>query len=343
MARSSRALLAVVVLSAWSLAALAAPGDSFSLGWVRTPGAESCLGPRALAALVERRLGRAVFTSAARADVAIEGRVEPLSGSSGYRVVIRLLDATGSPLGQRELTTAGARCDDIDEPVSLVVALLIDPNASLAPLSSGPAGSAPSPSLPPTASAPASACIEPPPPVAAPAPWRWDASIGGSLALGAVPAPAPGAMARVQLRPSPRWGVALEAGAWRGTSAGEASKGQVAVALSAVTLLGCPLVLERGRVDVVGCAGAQLGQLSAQGQQLDVVRQADRTLVNVAAELRGGVALVGPLRLTAGATGGVLLRRDTFFFRDTAGNRQDLFRPSSLALSVDVGLGLGLP
>src|SRR5207249_5003 len=111
----------------------------------------------ALARSVEERLGRHVFVSAAEADVSVEGRIEKRAAhaTSAWHAVITIRDSKGALLGTRELDRTDPSCASMNEPLALVIAVMIDPEAKLS--------STPTPIPPAPAPAPA------PVPVPAPA------------------------------------------------------------------------------------------------------------------------------------------------------------------------------
>jgi hypothetical protein len=127
---SVAAMVAMTASRAW---ADAPARRTSSLSWIRLAGADGCVSTQDLARDVELRLGRPVFVSPARADVSVEGHVEPLRGGTGWRATIVLRDAQGAPLGTRELSRKDASCDAMREPVALVIAVMIDPDAALSP------------------------------------------------------------------------------------------------------------------------------------------------------------------------------------------------------------------
>ncbi|MDD9969180.1 MAG: hypothetical protein OXR73_23260 [Myxococcales bacterium] len=102
-----------------------------SLGWVRMPGAEACISTRALAERVERRLQRDVFVSASQSELAVEGRVAPGDGPNSWVATLVMSDPDGRVLGQRELRAEGQRCAVLDESLTLVIAIAIDPGSGL--------------------------------------------------------------------------------------------------------------------------------------------------------------------------------------------------------------------
>lgn len=88
---------------------------------------EGCSATEVHTRAVETRLGRPVFVEPASRFV--EGVVS--RNESGWLVKLVVTDASGSPLGQREVTSADSACPSIDGRVALVLSLLIDPSARL--------------------------------------------------------------------------------------------------------------------------------------------------------------------------------------------------------------------
>lgn len=123
-----------------------APAEGWRITW-RAP--EGCSAAEVHTRAVETRLGRPVFREPATRFV--EGVVSRTE--SGWIVKLVVTDASGSPLGQREVTSADAACPSIDGRVALVLSLLIDPSSRLG--GSIVATPAPTPLLPkPTGVAP---------------------------------------------------------------------------------------------------------------------------------------------------------------------------------------------
>ena len=190
-----------------------------SLSWVRMPGAESCISGRDLARAVEARLGRGVFVSAAQAEVAVEGRIEQASEgaraspSSRWRASVTMSDASGAVLGRREIASAEASCHALDAPLALVLAVMIDPDASArteqqaAPAQVEPARpSTPAPApAPPRVIVRERVVVREAPSRTPPEPWRVDAEAGVALLLGAVPGAGVGALVSATLEPPGFW------------------------------------------------------------------------------------------------------------------------------------------
>src|SRR5690349_20530 len=101
-----------------------AAGLPVALHWTRAPGAEACIGPTELAQRIEARLGRAVFEPAGTAEFALEGHIQP-SANGGYEVLLALNDAKGQQLGVRELSSQVSDCRQLDDAVTLVIAVTL--------------------------------------------------------------------------------------------------------------------------------------------------------------------------------------------------------------------------
>src|SRR5688500_19747658 len=111
------------------------------------PGADACIATQPLARAVEERLGRETFVSAAQADLSVEGRIEK-NPKGGWRAVITMRDPKGALLGTREVERDDASCDAMSEPLALIIAVMIDPDAATRPKTE-PAKSEPTPPSPP--------------------------------------------------------------------------------------------------------------------------------------------------------------------------------------------------
>jgi hypothetical protein len=129
---STRRLMALVLAAccAWgradALAQEPVAAETASLGWSRLPGAESCPTAIELGQAAERVLGRDVLVAAPDAALSIEGRIEPAEG--GFRAVLGVARRGGASEGERVYVHAGA-CAEALEPLALIVALMIDPEA----------------------------------------------------------------------------------------------------------------------------------------------------------------------------------------------------------------------
>ncbi len=106
---------------------LAQPGaTSWGLSWQAPAG---CSDGADVRRAVETRLRRPVFGG--EPTLVVDGVVE--RSEPGWRAHLTLRDATGALLGTRDVSSAEPECPSLDSRVTLVVALLIDPTASLRP------------------------------------------------------------------------------------------------------------------------------------------------------------------------------------------------------------------
>ncbi|APR78066.1 Hypothetical protein A7982_03413 [Minicystis rosea] len=335
------------------------PPRTSSLGWVRLPGAESCIGARELARAVEERLGRTVFVSPAQAVALIEGRVEPApagptSGGARFHVHLTVSDADGTVRGTRDLD-APAACRAIDEQLALVVALLIDPDAALAPKAPPPAPVARAASIAPVVEDRAFVPLPAPPPLPAPIPpvrepWRASLAVGPAGALGLLPGPGLALALRGELIPPRLFPFELGGAVWldaRATPAGasgSAAKGAL-VSLSYGMVGVCPLAWSSGGTRVRGCLDVAVGALRAVGYGFTHPAGAGQEQPVVQASVAGRVTqrLVGPLEIGVGLAVLVPLHRVRLFYLDADDHEQELFRMAAVAGMADAGIGLAFP
>jgi hypothetical protein len=317
-----------------------------SLSWVRAPGAEPCVGPRALVAAIERKLGREAITAPARADLAIEGHAERVGDGGPWRVTLALVGESGEVLGRRELGTGAPDCRALDDELALVIAVLIDPGAALAtrtpPLP--PPTAAPPPLPMPTAALPPlpppvaqpPVCPPPPPP---PAPWRGGGQAGIAGGLGLLPGVTGGLAVRARLTP-PRWPSFEMGGAfWLPQTTGPVGAD---FSLAWGSLAVCPLEPERDGNRVRLCLGGVAGALRAEARGLSAPLVVEHLVLDVDAELRYERRLLGPLVASAGFGLLVPTIRDKYYYLDTTRQRRDVFRMTAVGGTAEVTLGIDL-
>jgi hypothetical protein len=300
-----------------------------SLSWVRMPGAESCVATQDLAQRVEARLGRPVFVSAAQADVSVEGLIEPAGPGRGYRAMLTLRDAHGAALGTRELARADASCDAMREPLALVIAVMIDPDAALGPKAQ-PTVSVPTPEAPPPVVIEKPVYIAVPSPPAPPKPtWNVEVGAGFASTVGLLPNVGFGIAASGLVTPPGLFPFEGFGAAWFDDPT-TTSSGSVSVSFLEVGGGLCPLHYEGPRLHVALCGLGELGLLTGRVSG----GSPDRPLyLGVAVEGRLAVRLVGPLALRAGVSPTVPLTP----------RHIDGFRLADVAAVADVGLGLLFP
>jgi hypothetical protein len=318
----------------------APPPRTSSLAWVRLPGAEACIDMRSLAQAVELRLGRPAFVAPTRGDLAIEASIGPTPGTDGWHATITVVDAAGQRVGQRELQSDKAGCRAIDDELELVMALLIDPSAALAP------PPAPAPEFvapPPVTIVPTPIC----PPLAAPPPplqrWRVGAEAGPIAGLGLLPSSV-GVGVQLRAHVAPPRGPSFElGGAFWLDSAVRTAHAEPAFSLAYGWLSVCPVDVEVRGSALSACAGAQLGSLSVSAAALPSIYHQEQLVFSLAAEARLRRRFVGPLLGSFGLGLAVPTVRDRFYFTDPDGTRHDVFQASPIAALLDLGLGIELP
>lgn len=307
-----------------------------------------------LARAVEERLGRTVFVSAAQADVSVEGRIEPKS-RGGWHAVITVRDARGALLGTRELARDEKSCDGMREPLALVIAVMIDPDAALGPHPAPqplpppdppppPPLVAPAPPAPPTIIVERERVYVPVPAKPAPAPWRFEASAAAITGLGLVPGAPVGAYIGWILEPPRFIGLEGYAALWPFGSKSTEAGGRAAFQLAYVGGALCPLKLHTEAVHLYGCAGMQLGVWRSDGAGLAVPASAGfRPVVNEVVEARLSVKVVGPFVFRTGLALVVPVFRDHFAYTRSDGTSAELFQMSVIATTLDLGVGVIFP
>jgi len=348
--RAALALSTMVVARAAPALADGPPRTS-ALSWVRLPGAEACSDGRALAREVERRLGRAVFTSAAQASLGLEGRVEPARGG-GFRAVLVVVDEQGVRLGSRELRSRDPRCQAFDDELVLVLAITIDPDAVLTPRDArgSPALLAALPPMPPPLALTLPPAEPAPPPLpaalsvagAAPARWRAGLLVGAMFTFGLLPAPAAGVAGRAWMAP-PGWPtIEVGGGAWLDQRLAPAAFGAT-FRLATGQLAVYPVTVARWGFELGPRVGVEVGSLRAAGFGFGVLRQQEQLVVNALAGAQLRRRLVGPALAALALDVAVPVERDRFYYTDAAAVPHEVFRMSPVALGLGLGLGAEIP
>ena len=321
-----------------------------SLAWIRSHGAEACIGPRALSASVERKLGRDAFAAPLHASLAIEGHIERDGSTGRWRAVITLLGETGEVLGVRELGSAEPDCRALDDELALVIALLIDPGALIQPILPAIASSAPGPSPAPLA-APLPARLVPlvsflpqpcPQPIAPSAPWRFEGSGGAIGGMGVLPGMAVGVIAKLRVTP-PRWPTIELGGAFWLPDRRVIGAVGASFSLGWGSLMVCPLGLGAAGNRAELCVGGLAGSLRAEGVGLESSSPSEQPELDVGTELGYRRRLIGPLTVSLGLALFVPIVRARFYYADSHGQRRDLFQQAPIAGTLEATVGLAAP
>lgn len=332
----ARALAAACVVASVGLGAEAAESPrTSSLAWVRLPGAESCIGARELEVAVEERLGRTVFVPPAQATVFIEGRVEPSASGPGFQGHLTLADDHRAVLGSRDLETSATSCRALDEQLTLVVALLIDPDGPPAKaVAPGPLVTPP-PKITPRVDAPDRVDL-------ARKPWRASLEVGPTFAVGLLPGAAVGLTFRAELTPPSFLPIEVGGTFWLDGRADQAGRGSV-LSLAYGQLGLCPLDVVRSRTRVVACAALEIGSIRAAGYGFHTSESAAQLLALGALEGRIARRIVGPVDLGLGVGVTVPFDRARFYYLDAGGAPRELYRLPPIAGVLAATVGVAFP
>lgn len=290
-------------------------------------------------------MGRPLFVSAAQGDVSVEGRIQPAPSGRGWLAVIAIASSDGKVLGTRALNSAEASCRALDEQLALVIALMIDPEATAAEPGKAPVEAAPqAPPAPPRVIVQRETVLVPVPTPTPPKPetWRGGAHVGPVFGVGMLPGVACGLGVRLMIDPPWSWPVLVEGSIWRESRATEqGGAGLFRLALAGASL--CPVQLGRARTRALICAGGHVGSLRMQSEGYDINREQERLAVDLALTGRVTHRIAGPLVVTAGAGLLAPIARDRFFVRVSDGSAPEVFRMAPIAAQIDLGLGVELP
>ncbi len=311
---------------------------------MRLPGAAGCISASALAHAVEDRLRRRVFEAPGQADVAIEGHVE--RSDSAWHALVSVTDLAGTVVGTRELSSADPSCHDLDAPLALAIALLVDPTATA--------------SIPPEvqprespAAATSSATPPPHPPSAGRArkapdraspdqPWRSFMNVGAGLAVGALPDASPGLVLRIGVVPPRAWPIVLSGALWTESLASVGGANSIGFSLAYAGLGVCPIVARWRGAGLSACAGLDAGAMSTRGLADGAILVRRRFVIAAAGRIEGSLDLGSRWFFGIGGGPSVPLVRDSFVYE--RGDATHLvFRMASVAAAFDAGLGFRSP
>lgn len=325
-----RTLAVLLQLAPAALGAEAAPAasgapPSVGLTWVG-PGPElACLGEEGLVTAVNDYLGRDAF-AAGSVEYVLAVNVERLPDRL-WRAVLEFRDASGRVLGARELKSSTDLCADLNEPLVLAVALMVDSEPELPPEP---------PPTPPPEPEPEPPELEesPPPKQATPLEVFGEASV--ALEAGLLPAVRPGLMLGAELRAMSWLSARLSAvGFWPASQeiSGDAS---ARFALTGGLLELCPGFGDKTSFRLSLCGGAFLGALGVKTDGLDGKRRDWRPLLAAAFGPKVAIPLGRRWFMIGGFSGVVPYRPDRFVYQ-ADGVTEELFQCSSLSLLANVG------
>ncbi len=299
-----------------------APPIAIAFEWERAPGAEDCTDGSSLRRAVDALLERQVFVSSDRANIFIRGRIAPTSNRRGYRAQLVLVASDGTVIGQRELQGEAPECGSLNESLALVVALAVDSLRA----------------------APAAVLRLPKMPSRTVSRWAAEAGILGSAELGLMPNVSSAIGLQIRLEPPVflPFEVALLVWPFENLQSTPDARGADFRAFALRGFL-CPTLFSPGAVQLRGCLGAEVLQLTATGIALDIPHSPSSLIAGPAARAVFFLPLWGrsAFHLAAGLM--VPLVRDRFFYRDEAGEVQVIHRPSATVPFAEIGISWRIP
>jgi hypothetical protein len=324
--------LACLAAVLFAVPASAGDGRRFALRWTTAPDAQGCR-DEGLARAVEQRLGRAVFDTPESATWLIDARVARAGPAATWRATVTLQDRDGALLGSRELESEAVDCSDLRDSMTLVIALMIDPDGSR------PAAAPPQREPPPSPSPAESAWV----PRRAP-PWHVSAEIAALVASGLLPSALPGVALRTIIAVDPRWSVEVYAGAFLPESVAVQPNVSAEFSLVLSGLAGCRRLLQTGQSGALHlCAGLEVGALGSRGKGFDAATASTTPTLDVVAQAHWVAPLGGSgLALRLAAALNLALARDRFEYDDGGGAKASIYQRPALAESGELGLVLAL-
>jgi len=299
---------------------------------------------------VEAYLGRAVFSADGRLVVRVS--LSRLEEAGAARVVARVRqeDASGRAWGER--TVAGDNtCASLDDPLTLVVALMVDgppvEEDSMALEATSPSPTPPPPKQTQTPrEAPEPAPGEGREIQTAPSLERALTAPGhaaflglGLLSMGALPSPAWGGGVVATLKPEGFWGIGVEAGALARQRKALGS-GHIDLSLLLLRASLCPLQGVDGKVWWSACASMGVARLRAESHDLLDSRSRSEWIPLPSASVRAAWLPGHALLVVAGLEAAFPVSPDRYIYRDPQGMRHTAFEVSQLMVTANLGVGV---
>jgi hypothetical protein len=315
------------------------PAAHAVLQWDRGALELECERSTTVQAGVEAYLGRSVF--ATDGDVIVQVSLSRVIEADGGHVVAKVVERRpdGSATGERTVS-GDSSCASLDEPLTLVVALLLD--RAVAPRPAEPLEAEPPPAPPPH---------EPPPEPSgeiqtAPSLERATTRRGhfallglGFVSMGAMPSAGLGLGLLFSVKPRKFWGFGLEAVAAR---SGRAQLGAGSLDASWAGLSGslCPLQGTDNATwwSACGTLGVARLQVSSSGF-VESRSHVDWLAVPGLSARAGWLAGRGCL-LGGGLQALFPVSPDRYVYRDAAGMKLSAFEPNRLVIAAHLGFGV---
>jgi hypothetical protein len=331
--------------------ALAAPGtilaqpagsapepELVALRWEGYGESEGCLGIPSLMVRVEDHLGRRAFDPSSTQVLSVTVSVD---GENRFRAVMRVLDASGKVLGERELVTNETTCSALDEPLVLAVALLVDsalgaePESEPPPPALPPEPPSPEPPEPPERRAPSEVEAPPPPPE----PWRAASDLSLIVAEGVLPSLALGAEAGFVLDAPWLFPVRGRVAVFLPQEVELQPAGKLGFWLGLAGMAACPLAVRPEGFAFLGCGGVDLLAQRAVSEGLDGSRSHTEWFAQLSFSLRMELDIRGPWYGVVSSAVGFPLEAPRFVYRRSE-QTVPVFRMADATLTAGLGVGV---
>jgi hypothetical protein len=272
---------------------------------------------------VEVYLGRVVFS--ADAELKVRVRVARPAASAGKVVaLVTQEDATGQSWGER-VVTGDASCESLDEPLTLVVALMVDRPTSATPEAATATVTAPPPAAPPPqVQVPAEISTTPSLDRAPPAPGHTALLVSALGAMGATPAFGFGGGLSLVWKPRSFWGLSLDASAVLPRSV-SLETGSLRVSLQSLDVGICPLQGTDGSAWWSLCGGAGVARVHVRSHDLLESRATSQYMAVPGLRARAAMVIAQRWLLGGGVVVAFPLSADRYTYRDAAGEEHAAF------------------
>ena len=334
-------------------AATAAPQASVTPARLEVEALPSCSTRDELVARIVARSTRIRFVNEGAGVPELTARIEV--GAKGVVVAeLRVVEPDGRKFQRR---IEAPSCAAATDALALVVAITLDPSATMGDVAAGGAGSdgrsAPSEAPPPphASDAPPAEAPPPPPPrsdvetlpgeAVGPGTYRLTPGVFVEAVAGPAPVAMPGPGAEIQAAYdrasilSPALALTF-AHLWSGPL--REGGGTARFTLDWIGLDACPIRLTVLRFEARACAAAAVGRLAAEGSNTYEPRSVARAFATAGATARLALLLPWRLELRGRLGAGATLWRDAFQFTPEV-----FHRAASATLVGDVGLGVRFP
>ena len=312
------------------------------LQWDRGALEAECDRAAVVRAGVEAYLGRAAF--GAEGGVVVRVRLSRIHEQNGARVVAQVTqeDASGKQWGERSVV-GDESCASLDEPLTLVVALLVDappePAEAVTPPEPPAPVAEPAKPTPPEPDEPVEIATAPSleRSLVAPAHSAW---LGlGLVAMGALPSAGFGAGLVASLKPRGFWGFGVEAGGLVSERKRLAS-GSLEASLLVLRVSVCPLQGIAGEAWWSACGSFGAARLRLESHGLLEARARSEWIAMPSLSARAAWLVSKPWALVGGLEAAFPVSPDRYVYRDREGARQTAFEMNPLLLTANLGVGV---